>query len=139
MTDSHKVYLGLGSNLGNKEENILEAIKRIGELVGVVARQSSLYKTEPWGFESENYFVNAVVCCHTSLSPFDVLEHTQQIERMLGRTSKTRHGEYHDRLIDIDILLYDDMSIDSTSLKIPHPLMQERDFVMIPLREILNY
>lgn len=139
MTDLHKVYLGLGSNLGNKEENILEAIKRIGELVGVVARQSSLYKTEPWGFESENYFVNAVVCCHTSLSPFDVLEHTQQIERMLGRTSKTRHGEYHDRLIDIDILLYDDMSIDSTSLKIPHPLMQERDFVMIPLREILNY
>ncbi len=138
MTDLHKVYLGLGSNLGNKEENILEAIKRIGELVGVVARQSSLYKTEPWGFESENYFVNAVVCCHTSLSPFDVLEHTQQIERMLGRTSKTRHGEYHDRLIDIDILLYDDMSIDSTSLKIPHPLMQERDFVMIPLREILN-
>lgn len=138
MTDSHKVYLGLGSNLGNKEENIHEAIKRIGELVGVVVRQSSLYKTEPWGFESENYFVNAVVCCHTSLSPFDVLEHTQQIERMLGRTSKTRHGEYHDRLIDIDILLYDDMSIDSTSLKIPHPLMQERDFVMIPLREILN-
>ena len=138
MTDLHKVYLGLGSNLGNKEENILVAIKRIGELVGVVARQSSLYKTEPWGFESENYFVNAVVCCHTSLSPFDVLEHTQQIERMLGRTSKTRHGEYHDRLIDIDILLYDDMSIDSTSLKIPHPLMQERDFVMIPLREILN-
>lgn len=138
MTDLHKVYLGLGSNLGNKEENILEAIKRIGELVGVVARQSSLYKTEPWGFESENYFVNAVVCCHTSLSPFDVLEHTQQIERMLGRTSKTRHGEYHDRLIDIDILLYDDMSIDSTNLKIPHPLMQERDFVMIPLREILN-
>lgn len=138
MTDLHKVYLGLGSNLGNKEENILEAIKRIGELIGVVVRQSSLYKTEPWGFESENYFVNAVVCCHTSLSPFDVLEHTQQIERMLGRTSKTRHGEYHDRLIDIDILLYDDMSIDSTSLKIPHPLMQERDFVMIPLREILN-
>jgi len=138
MTDSHKVYLGLGSNLGNKEENILEAIKRIGEQIGVVVRQSSLYKTEPWGFESENYFVNAVVCCHTSLSPFDVLEHTQQIERMLGRTSKTRHGEYHDRLIDIDILLYDDMSIDSTSLKIPHPLMQERDFVMIPLREILN-
>ena len=138
MTDLHKVYLGLGSNLGNKEENILEAIKRIGELVGVVARQSSLYKTEPWGFESENYFVNAVVCCHTSLSPFDVLEHTQQIERMLGRTSKTRHGEYHDRLIDIDILLYDDMSIDLTNLKIPHPLMQERDFVMIPLREILN-
>lgn len=138
MTDSHKVYLGLGSNLGNKEENIHEAIKRIGEQIGVVVRQSSLYKTEPWGFESENYFVNAVVCCHTSLSPFDVLEHTQQIERMLGRTSKTRHGEYHDRLIDIDILLYDDMSIDSTSLKIPHPLMQERDFVMIPLREILN-
>lgn len=138
MTDLHKVYLGLGSNLGNKEENIHEAIKRIGEQIGVVVRQSSLYKTEPWGFESENYFVNAVVCCHTSLSPFDVLEHTQQIERMLGRTSKTRHGEYHDRLIDIDILLYDDMSIDSTSLKIPHPLMQERDFVMIPLREILN-
>ena len=136
MTDLHKVYLGLGSNLGNKEENILEAIKRIGELIGVVARQSSLYKTEPWGFESENYFVNAVVCCHTSLSPFDVLEHTQQIERMLGRTSKTRHGEYHDRLIDIDILLYGDNIIENDRLTIPHPLMHSRTFVLEPLAEI---
>ena len=137
-----EVYLGLGSNLGDKEDHIRKAITLIGERVGLVVRQSSLISSEPWGFESANSFVNAVVCCETSLTPRQVLQTTQQIERDLGksqrhatvRNNKTTH--YQDRPIDIDILLYDDLTIDEPDLKIPHPLMQQRDFVMIPLREI---
>lgn len=135
MTD-HKVYLSLGANLGDREHAISEAVRLIGELIGEVKRQSSLHETDPWGFESENSFLNAVVCCHTVLSPHQLLQYTQQIEQTLGRTSKTIDGKYHDRVIDIDILLYDDWVVDTPDLKIPHPLMLDRDFVMIPLREI---
>jgi 2-amino-4-hydroxy-6-hydroxymethyldihydropteridine diphosphokinase len=133
----HKVYFGLGSNLGDRQENITKAIKKIGELIGRIERQSALYETEPVGFCSENMFMNATACCSTSLSPRQVLEMSQQIERELGRTRKSVGGEYHDRIIDIDILLYDDIHIDEPDLKIPHPLMKERDFVMKPLKEIL--
>ncbi|MCQ2222018.1 MAG: 2-amino-4-hydroxy-6-hydroxymethyldihydropteridine diphosphokinase [Prevotella sp.] len=133
-----KVYLSLGSNLGDKEENIHKAIKKIEEQVGVVVRQSALIKTEPWGFQSDNGFVNAAVCVETSLSPREVLHRTQAIERALGRNHKSINGIYHDRLIDIDILLYGDETIDEPDLKIPHPLMKERDFVMIPLEEIMD-
>ena len=132
----HQVYLGLGSNLGEKEENIHKAIKLIGERVGLVVRQSSLIMTEPWGFESDNAFVNAAVLCETMLTPRQVLRATQKIERELGRTHKSVAGHYADRLIDIDILLYDDLRVDEPDLQIPHPLMHERDFVMIPLGEI---
>ena len=132
----HQVYLGLGSNLGEKEENIHKAIKLIGERVGLVVRQSSLIMTEPWGFESDNAFVNAAVLCETMLTPRQVLRATQKIERELGRTHKSIAGHYADRLIDIDILLYDDLRVDEPDLQIPHPLMHERDFVMIPLGEI---
>ena len=138
-----EVYLGLGSNLGDKENHIRKAITLIGERVGLVVRQSSLVYTEPWGFESANSFVNAVVCCETSLTPRQVLQTTQQIERELGKsqhhaTIRNKTTRYHDRPIDIDILLYDDLTIDEPDLKIPHPLMQQRDFVMIPLNEIRN-
>lgn len=133
----HIVYLSLGSNLGDKEANILRAIEKIQEMIGDVVRQSSLLRTEPWGFESDNMFVNAAVCVETMLTPHELLFKTQQIERELGRTHKSVNGEYHDRIIDIDILLYDDIVVDDPDLKIPHPLMKERDFVMIPLKEIL--
>ena len=148
MTDKHKVYLGLGSNLGDREEIILKAISLIGERVGLVIRQSSLIETEPWGFESDNKFLNGVILCETTLTPRQVLRATQKIERFLGKLRKhstRRHplsfiiyplSIYHDRPIDIDILLYDDLTIDEPDLKIPHPLMYERDFVMIPLKEI---
>ena len=145
----HQVYLGLGSNLGNKEDNLRKAIAMINEQIGTVVRQSALFYTEPWGYESENQFVNAVVLVETHLSPHDVLTANQRIEHLLGKTqahatertmSNTENHEtsitYHDRPIDIDILLYDDLHIDEPQLKIPHPLMQERDFVMIPLNEI---
>ena len=148
MTDKHKVYLGLGSNLGDREENIRKAISLIGERVGLVIRQSSLIETEPWGFKSDNKFLNAVILCETTLTPRQVLRATQKIERELGKLRKhsTRRSPlsfiiyplsiYRDRPIDIDILLYDDLTIDEPDLKIPHPLMHERDFVMIPLKEI---
>lgn len=132
----HRVYFSLGSNLGQREENIRLAISKMEELIGDVVRRSTLLVTEPWGFRSEHSFVNAAVCCLTELSPREVLEVTQRIERMLGRTCKSVNGQYHDRIIDIDILLYDQLVIDEPDLKIPHPLMHERDFVMIPLREI---
>lgn len=134
---AHKVYFSLGSNLGNREANIRTAIQNIDELIGAVVRQSTLLETKPWGFESEHLFVNAAACCRTMLPPHDVLEVAKKIERKMGRTEKTVNGEYQDRIIDIDILLYDDMRIDMPDLKIPHPLMEERDFVMVPLREIL--
>lgn len=153
----HKVYLGLGTNLGDRETNIQTAIRLIGERVGTVVRQSSLIETEPWGFESPNKFLNAVILCETKRTPRQVLRLTQKIERDMGR-EKTIGGQsssavkrtdgkvsdtiprrqYKDRPIDIDILLYDDITIDEPDLKIPHPLMYERDFVMIPLNEIRN-
>ena len=136
MTDTHTVFLGLGSNLGDKAANITLAVQHIEEQIGQVVRQSALYISEPWGFDSENEFVNAVVKCETILSPHQLLRTTQRIERQMGRKRKSCNGVYHDRIIDIDILLYDDLTIDTPSLKIPHPLMQQRDFVMVPLREI---
>ncbi len=134
----HTVYFSLGTNLGDKEGNIHEAIRRIEELIGTVECQSTLLVTEPWGFESENTFVNAAIRCSTELQPMDVLRLSQEIERAMGRTQKSVDGKYHDRIIDIDILMYDDLHIDTKILKLPHPLMKEREFVMIPLKEVLN-
>ena len=130
------VYLGLGSNLGDKRENLACAICLIGERVGKVLRVSSFIETEPWGFESDNTFVNAVILCETTLTPRQVLRATQKIEREMGRKKKSTDGGYADRCIDIDILLYDDLRVDEPDLQIPHPLMLKRGFVMIPLREI---
>ena len=141
MTKLHEVYLGLGSNLGDREAVLLQAIDLIDERVGQVLRRSSFIETEPWGFESANRFLNAAVCCETTLTPREVLQATQQIERDLGKrkrhaTKRQKEINYQDRPIDIDILLYDDLIVDEPDLKIPHPLMQQRDFVMIPLNEI---
>ncbi|MBR1688060.1 MAG: 2-amino-4-hydroxy-6-hydroxymethyldihydropteridine diphosphokinase [Prevotella sp.] len=142
MTD-HTLYLGLGSNLGDKEHNIREAIRRIEELIGTVECQSALYVTEPWGFQSPHLFVNAAVRCRTQLSPREVLRRTQQIERAMGRRHKGRTADgtprvYHDRTIDIDLLLYDQLTIDEPDLQIPHPLMHQRPFVMQPLSEVMD-
>lgn len=134
----HRVYLSLGSNLGNRKRNIREALEKIGELIGDVERQSALYETKPWGYSSPNDFINACACVLTSLAPRQLLEATQKVEQEMGRKLKSVNGEYQDRIIDIDILLYDDLRIDQPDLKIPHPLMEERDFVMVPLREIMS-
>ena len=136
----HKVYLGLGSNLGDRNANLEQSIALIHERVGEVVRRSSFIETEPWGFESKNKFLNGVILCETELTPRQLLKVTQKIERDLGRKKKSASSHishlYKDRPIDIDILLYDDLTIDEPDLKIPHPLMQQRDFVMIPLNEI---
>ena len=133
----YKVYLSLGTNLGNRKRNIREAIDKIGEQIGVVERQSALYETEPWGYSSPNDFINSCVMVLTAMAPRQVLEATQRIEQEMGRTLKSVNGEYHDRIIDIDILMIDDLVINEPDFKIPHPLMEERDFVMKPLKEIL--
>ena len=133
---NHQVYLGLGSNLGDKVWNLSEAIRLIAERVGQVVRQSSFIETEPWGFRSDNTFLNAVILCETDQTPREVLLLTQQIERDMGRRQKSVSVGYIDRTIDIDILLYDDLTVDEPDLKIPHPLMHQRDFVMRPLEEI---
>ena len=134
----YQVYLSLGTNLGNRKRNIREAIDKIGEQIGVVKRQSALYETKPWGYSSPNDFINACVLVLTPMAPRQVLEATQRIEREMGRTLKSVNGEYHDRIIDIDILMIDDLVIDEPDFKIPHPLMKERDFVMTPLKEIFK-
>ena len=141
MTKLHEVYLGLGSNLGDREAVLLQAIKLIDERVGQVLRRSSFIETKPWGFESEHRFLNAAVFCETEMSPRQVLQTTQQIERDLGKrkchaTKRKKAINYQDRPIDIDILLYDDLIVDEPDLKIPHPLMHQREFVMRPLNEI---
>ena len=129
------VYLGLGTNLGDKEQNLNNTIQVLSIEVGNVLKRSSFYASKPWGFESENDFLNAVVLVETYLSPFGLLTKTQEIERNLGRTVKSTVG-YSDRLIDIDILVFDDLIIDQPTLKVPHPLIAERDFVLNPLLEV---
>ena len=114
------------------------AIKLIGERIGTVQRVSSFIETEPWGFQSEHPFLNAACLVLTTLSPEECLEATQQIERELGRKKKSRNGIYHDRPIDIDLLMYDDLRLSTPTLTLPHPHMYERDFVMIPLSEIMS-
>lgn len=130
------VYLGLGTNLGNKEANLRTAIYKLQERIGKQVSLSSFYETAPWGFESDHSFLNAAIGLETSLSPIEILYITQEIEKELGRTKKSVNGSYSDRLIDIDILLYDTLVLQTPELTIPHPLMTERDFVMKPLIEI---
>ena len=132
-----ELYLSLGSNLGDREDMLRRAITLIGERVGKVQCVSSFIETEPWGFQSEHPFLNAACLVLTTLSPLECLDATQQIERELGRRTKSSGGIYHDRPIDIDLLMYDDLQLSTPRLTLPHPHMHERDFVMIPLREIL--
>ena len=135
---THTAYLSLGTNLGDKEHNLLSAISEIERRIGPVKAQSAFLATEPWGFESQNTFLNAAIRIKTELSPLELRDETQQIERDLGRQQKSVNGQYHDRIIDIDILLYDDLHISTPRLTIPHPHMHERDFVLIPLKEIIQ-
>ena len=133
----HNLYVSLGSNLGDREQMIRRALALLDERVGVVDAVSTFIETMPWGFQSQHPFLNVAALVHTMLSPRRCLLETQQIERDLGRTQKSTNGQYHDRPIDIDLLLYDNLHVDEKDLTLPHPHMHERDFVMIPLREIL--
>lgn len=135
---AHTAYLSLGTNLGDKEYNLLSAISEIERRIGPVRAQSAFLATEPWGFDSQNTFLNAAIRIETMFSPLELLDETQKIERDLGRNHKSVNGQYKDRIIDIDILLYDDLHISTPRLTIPHPHMHERDFVLIPLKEIIQ-
>lgn len=134
---SHVVYIGLGSNIGNGRENLNQAIGLLSERVGEILATSSYVKSEPWGFESNNLFTNAVTVIETDLSPIEVLNRTEQIEREMGRNNKHKAGEsYSDRVIDLDIIIYDNVSISTERLTIPHPHYQKRTFVTAPLMEL---
>ena len=133
-----EVYVSLGTNLGDKDNNLRTAVRLMQERIGKVISLSSFYETAPWGFQSEHSFLNAAACIETRLSPEQLLLVTQQIERELGRTQKSSGNVYKDRLIDIDLLMYDNLQIHSDPLVLPHPLMTERRFVLEPLAEIAS-
>jgi 2-amino-4-hydroxy-6-hydroxymethyldihydropteridine diphosphokinase len=128
------VFLGIGTNLGNREDNLGQAVAGIEEFVGPVLISSSVYETDPWGFHSNDKFLNMVVKVESALTPSGILGRILMIESMLGRVRGQR--QYSSRLIDVDILLYEDLILDKASLKIPHPLLHERKFVLVPLCEI---
>ncbi len=132
------VYILLGSNMGNKALLLQEARALLNVRCGKIMRESSLYESEPWGFETEEWFVNQVVEVHTALSPEQLLKMTQGIERALGRVKgeKVQGERYESRPIDIDILFYDEVVLNTPNLTIPHPLLQERRFTLLPLAEI---
>jgi 2-amino-4-hydroxy-6-hydroxymethyldihydropteridine diphosphokinase len=130
-----KTYLSLGSNIYDREHNIEDALDRIIENIGVVTKSSSYYETEPWGFQSDESFLNIAVEVETDLSPDDLMETITKIENRMGRI-RDEKVRYTSRIIDIDILLYGDMVINDANLTIPHPRMHERNFVLEPLDEI---
>ena len=131
-----RLYLSLGTNLGNKRENLTRAIELLSLALGKCIAVSQFIETVPWGFESDNSFLNCAVAFDTDLAPLELLDITESIERKLGRTQKSHDGHYRDRIIDIDILLYGDNIIENDRLTIPHPLMHSRTFVLEPLAEI---
>lgn len=125
-------YLGLGSNLGDREANLRRALSLLGEKVEVTAL-SSVYETEPWGYTEQPHFLNMTCGLRTALAPHELLAHAQDVERRLGRVRTLRYGP---RTIDVDILLYGDLVVDTPDLQIPHPGIPERAFVLAPLAEI---
>lgn len=129
-----KLYLLLGGNLGDKETIFSEVKRLLKEKVGEITARSNIYETEPWGFESEDMFWNQALEISTSLSPLEVLRKTQQTEAELGRIRKS--DRYDSRMIDIDILFFDNQIIEFENLTVPHPRILERKFVLMPLAEI---
>lgn len=130
------VYLSLGTNIGYKKENLTRAIDLLSLALGKCVAVSQYIETAPWGFDSHNSFLNCAAAFETTIEPLQLLGTTEDIERKLGRTHKSHGGNYSDRIIDIDILLYDNIIVESERLTIPHPLMHKRLFVLEPLAEI---
>lgn len=134
--EKHILYLLLGSNLGEKKKQMDQTIDLIPEMIGQVTKRSSFYETEPWGFSSEEFFLNIALQTLTSLSLEEVMQQIDEIEKMFGRERSDRG--YSSRTMDIDILFYDDLVLDQDILKIPHPRLQDRRFVLVPLNEIAH-
>ena len=127
------VYISIGSNLGDREENCRKAIKLLKENGIAVKKQSRMYETEPWGVKDQPKFINMAIEAETDKKPEELLRVLKEIEKEIGRKETAKWGP---RIIDLDILLYDNLVIDTPELKIPHPLLHERDFVLKPLCEI---
>ncbi len=127
------VYIGIGSNLDDREKNCLHAIELLQQKGITVTKSSSLYETEPWGLKDQPYFINMAIEIETELGPKELLRKLKDTEREMGRKESSKWGP---RIIDLDILLYDNIVVNEDNLKIPHPLMHERDFVLRPLCEI---
>ncbi len=127
------VYLLLGSNLGDRAKNIENALEELEKIGVIILKKSSLYETKPWGYKKQPDFLNLAIECSTSLSPFDLLGEIKKIEIKMGRQNTIKYGP---RIIDIDIIFYDNLILKSDTLTIPHPLMHEREFALKPLCEI---
>ena len=130
------IFLGLGSNLGDREENLKKAVAMTAENIGEIVTCSSVYETEPWGFKSENKFLNAVIKVRTELKPSGLIGRILMIEAQLGRLRDGEARGYKSRTIDIDILLFGHETVNKKTLQIPHPRIPDRKFVLVPLCEI---
>src|SRR5690554_4370758 len=136
MSKQQKLIIGLGSNLGNRKQNLSNAINVLEETFNCSSISSPIYQTEAWGFESETLFLNCCVIIHSDLAPKEILKATQKIEKRLGRVKKSKNNKYQSRIIDIDILYYGTIILKTKTLTIPHPLIYTRAFVLEPLSEI---
>lgn len=130
----HTVYIALGSNIGDKSKNLCRAIEEINSLIGEVTEVSSFFENEPQGFKSDNIFVNACIICKTNLNPLATLKELKNIEKKMGR--KKTNEIYKDRIIDLDIIFFDKLIYNSDKLTIPHKEYKNRNFVLIPLKEL---
>ena len=136
MARYNSLLLSVGGNIGDTTEQFGRLWQLLNERIGKVTVVSPYYKTAPWGFESDHAFTNAAAEVLTTLAPIEVLDATQEIERLLGRTRKSENGIYHDRTIDIDLIAYNDIVMQTERLTLPHPLMEKRRFVLQPLNDI---
>ena len=136
LKEFHQVYLLLGSNLGDRQAHLNTALKLIEEMAGTVLRNSSIYETAAWGKEDQAGFLNQALLVETTLQPEVLLDTLLNCEKYCGRLRKEK---WDARTIDIDILYYDDIVFDTENLKIPHPLIQERRFVLVPMVEIASH
>lgn len=130
-------YLNIGSNIGDRRDNLYRAVVALAACTGGDCAVSPIVESEPWGFESDNRFMNVGVCLQSTMSPWQMLERIHEIERELGSAShRDAQGGYVDRLVDIDIVAIDDLVIDSPSLQVPHRHLPERDFFLIPMQHL---
>jgi len=132
--EKHIYHLVLGSNLGNRPQQLASAIKMLSEKAGTITEESKIYETQPWGFDDQPWFLNQAVSLQSNLAPLDLLDELKSIEKQLGREPGEK---WHARHIDIDILLDGPMVFQNDRLTIPHPHLQERNFVLIPLMDLI--
>jgi len=128
------VYLSLGSNKGNRQILLEEAKNKLNKMVGIITKSSFVYETEPWGFTDKSFFLNQVVQIKTDLQPNDLMKTILNIEEQMGRVRQDK--QYTSRTIDIDILFYNNLILESKELILPHPHLHKRKFVLVPLSEI---